>query len=194
MPLVERAIEVIYHTACEFVAPNLIGQFLDCLKEIQEKQVPPYSKGVFMFDIVGAWRHRQWYNDLLWRDLAWSVFTELCRMDAFYNDQYLTRHSLVRLDGYTTFTENYAKRYPGYVLDKQGMCVPSTDHTVNLDKLFHLLRSRDIDSYIRNKDKFFGPSARYTTQDAVEQMKVLYTTFPRSGNSMMRKYYENVSG
>ena len=46
----------------------------------------------------------------------------------------------------------------------------------------------------KEKAKFFGPSARYTTGNAVEQMKVLFATYPRSGNSMMRKYFENISG
>ena len=68
------------------MTPNLIGQFLGILKELQEKQNPPYSKGLFMFEIVTVWRHRNWYNDFLWRDLAWSVFTQMCRMDMVYND------------------------------------------------------------------------------------------------------------
>ena len=75
----------------------------------------------------------------------------------------MTKHSLVRLEGYLTFTENCAKRYPGYILDKNGLCIPSTDHAVNLDELFSLLRSKDIGAYEHHKERFFGPSARYTT-------------------------------
>ena len=56
------------------------------------------------------------------------------------------------------------------------------------------MRSKDIDKYVREKDKFFGPSGRFTTGNAVEQMSVIFTSFPRSGNSMMRKYFENICG
>ena len=72
--------------------------------------------------------------------------------------------------------------------------MPKTEITVNLDDLLALLRSKDIARYERERDKFFGKTSRYTTGNAKEQMTVLYSTFPRSGNSMMRKYYENVTG
>lgn len=72
--------------------------------------------------------------------------------------------------------------------------VPDTDHRVNLDEFFALMRSKDIDRYMKEKDKFFGPSGRFTDCNSVEQMSVMYATFPRSGNSMMRKYFENVCG
>ena len=86
------------------------------------------------------------------------------------------------------------KRYPGYCLSQNGHIVPSTDETLNLDELLDFFRSTDLSRYEKEKAKFFGPSARYTTGNAVEQMKVLFATYPRSGNSMMRKYFENISG
>ena len=60
--------------------------------------------------------------------------------------------------------------------------------------MFALLRSKDIAGYEKDKDKFFGPSGRFTTETAKEQLSIMYTTFPRSGNSMMRKYFENILG
>ena len=62
-----------------------------------------------------------------------------------------------------TFSENLASRYPGYMLDKERLCVPKTDVVVNLDELFDFFRSKDISRYEREKDKFFGASARYTS-------------------------------
>ena len=123
------------------------------------------------------------------------VITNMARYDYFYCDNDFTKFSRVRLEGYLTFSENMAKRYPGYMLDtKTNEIFPSTDHRVNVDELFTLFRSKDIARYEREKDKFFGPSGRYTTENAQEQMSILYTTFPRSGNSMMRKYFENIMG
>ena len=87
-----------------------------------------------------------------------------------------------------------AKRYPGYTLDKHGHIINMTDTTVNMDELLGLLRSKDIENYEKEKEKFFGFTSRYTTQDAKEQMSVAFCTYPRSGNSMMRKYFENITG
>ena len=52
-----------------------------------------------------------------------------------------------------TFCETVIKKY-------------KTDHKVNVDELFALFRSKDIDQYDRDKDKFFGPSGRFTTEIA----------------------------
>ena len=61
-----------------------------------------------------------------------------------------------------------AIRFPGYSLDPTNRIVPTTDHKVNLDELLSLLRSKDIDRYAKEKDKYFGPTGRYTTGDANE--------------------------
>ena len=122
------------------------------------------------------------------------AFTHMVRNDMFYIDQNGAKYSLVKLDGFLNFTENMQKRYPGYCLSAKGHIVPSTDETLNLDELLGFFRSKDLSRYEKEKAKFFGPSARYTTGNAVEQMKVLFATYPRSGNSMMRKYFENISG
>ena len=104
------------------------------------------------------------------------------------------KFSLRRLPGYLTFSENLATRYPGYMLDQERRIVPSTDHKVDLDELMGLLRSKDIEGYEKVKSKFFGKSGRYTTMQAKEQMSIVYATYPRSGNTMMRKYFENMTG
>ena len=119
----------------------------------------------------------------------------MARLDYFYVDNDFAKYSLVKLDGYETFSETLKRKSPGYKLDTKTLyIVPDTDHRVNLDEFFALMRSKDIAAYERDKDKFFGPSGRFTTENAIEQMSVLYATFPRSGNSMMRKYFENVCG
>ena len=63
-----------------------------------------------------------------------------------------------------------------------------------MDDLLALLRSKDIDRYHSQKELFFGDQARYTTGNSQEQMQVVYATYPRSGNSLMRKIFENTTG
>ena len=131
---------------------------------------------------------------IIW-GLCEPVITNMARLDYFYIDNDFAKYSRFRLEGYHTFTENIQRRYPGYMLDlKTNRIVSSTDRKVNLDDLLALFRSKDLAKYEREKDTFFGPSGRYTTENAQEQMSVLYTTYPRSGNSMMRKYFENITG
>ena len=92
------------------------------------------------------------------------------RGDYFYTNPSGDKHSLVRLEGYLLFSENLAKRYPGYMLSKEveGIIVPSTDKTVNLDELLDFFRSKDLSRYDREKDKFFGTSGRFTSANAQE--------------------------
>ena len=91
----------------------------------------------------------------------------MARYDYVYVNKDMNRYSLVRLEGYTTFSENIQIRYPGYKFDeKTRKIVPTTDHKVKLDELLEFLRSKDTDRYESEKDKFFGPSGRYITENS----------------------------
>ena len=90
----------------------------------------------------------------------------MARWDYFYVSNDMAKFSVRRLEGYLTFSENLAARYPGYLLDSKGFIVPSTDHKINLDELMSLLRSKEIQKYKKEKVRFFGKSGRYTTMHA----------------------------
>jgi len=123
------------------------------------------------------------------------IFTLCARHDHIYIDSNFAKFSTRRVDNtYRTFSENMALKWPGYVLSKTGHIVNSTDRLVEMDALLDLLRSNVIDRYESQKELFFGPQARYTTGPSRENVKVAYATYPRSGNSLMRKYFENVTG
>jgi hypothetical protein len=63
-----------------------------------------------------------------------------------------------------------------------------------MDELLSLFRSKDIIRYEKVKTRLFSPNVRYTTGKAAEQSSIVYSTYPRSGNSLMRKYFENITG
>ena len=78
------------------------------------------------------------------------------RLDAFYCDKSFASFSRVRLDGYYTFSENLALKYPGFCInDKTGFIENLSNPGINLDSLLHLLRSKDIALYERTKKDFF---------------------------------------
>ena len=164
------------------------------MRQLHEAQDPPYSEGILSVTIHLKLSARKWSNYIMQR-ISEPGLTSMARLDYFYVDNDFAKYSLKKLNGYETFSETLRRKSPGYKLDPQTLfIVPDTDHRVNLDEFFALMRSKDIKAYEKNKDKFFGPSGRFTTENAIEQMSVLYATFPRSGNSMMRKYFENVCG
>ena len=135
---------------------------MDTMDEIHKNQNPPYSKGMLMMEIHRKFRAKKFTNDKIFHTISEPVLAQMGRYDYVYCDPNFARYSLVRLEGYQLFSENMAKRYPGYILDKQGHIVNMTDTTVNMDELPGLLRSKDIEKYEKEKEKFFGFTSRYT--------------------------------
>ena len=116
-------------------------------------------------------------------------------MDAFYSDRNFAQFSRVRLPGYFMFSENVQNKYPGFQLnDNTGLIENLSVPEINLDTLFALLRSKDIARYEHVRSSLFTGQGLYSTGAAREQQSVAYVTYPRSGNSLMRKYFENLTG
>lgn len=119
----------------------------------------------------------------------------MIRRDLFYCDKYMARYSLTKIDeDYELFSVVMAKKYPGYVLDQRFMFVNQSDVSVEIDALVSLLKSKDVATYEKVKDHFFGSQARFLKLDGKKHPSVAYTTYPRSGNSLMRKYFESLTG
>ena len=84
------------------------------------------------------------------------VLARMSRLDAFYCDKHFAAFSRVRLPGYFTFSENLARKYPGFILnDTTGLIENLSNLEINLDTLLGLLKSKDLDNYERIKDKIF---------------------------------------
>ena len=138
---------------------------------------------------------QSWTHSVFFEFMCEPVFALLARHNYIYIDANFSTFSTRRIDdSYRTYAENLALRWPGYALQQSGHIMNVSDRIVCMDQLQNLLRSKDLDRYEREKDIFFGPQARYTTGNASEQATVVYATYPRSGNSLMRKYFENVTG
>ena len=68
------------------------------------------------------------------------------------------------------------------------------DSEVRLSEVIGLLGSRDIKRYWEVGNSLFGSDTRYCSNEGFGDNSVVYATFPRSGNSMVRKYLENITG
>lgn len=56
-----------------------------------------------------------------------------------------------------------------------------------------MLKSNNMARYAAEKEHYFGQVAKYVGNNT-DDISVLYATYPRSGNSLMRKYFENITG
>ena len=72
------------------------------------------------------------------------------------------------------------------------MIVNKSDKLLDLETLIYLLLSKDIDKYDDIKKMIFGKTSRYL--NGVKNMNISYTSYPRSGNTFLRKYFESILG
>lgn len=70
------------------------------------------------------------------------MLNSLVREDILYIDQIQAHYSTKRHEGYTNFSDNFRKRFPGYhVVDH---CVaPLTEKTLNFKRQIAVLKSTD---------------------------------------------------
>lgn len=70
---------------------------------------------------------------------------------------------------------------------------------VELEHLTAFLKSTDLSNYDKMKERFFGEQSRFLAPGSLAGCggladSVVYATYPRSGNSLMRKYFETITG
>lgn len=187
--------ELVFDKAVEYMTPTISCLILQAIDDLQKVQNPPYSKGCFFVEIRQRFCTFKLSAKWMYSDVFEPVFTSLAKLSQFYIDPEFSRFSMRRIDEtYLTFGEKMQKQFPGYALGNDQLISNKSDITINLDELLALFRSKDIARYHEVKDHFFGSQARYTRCNAEEQMSVMYATYPRSGNSLMRKHFENLTG
>lgn len=121
------------------------------------------------------------------------VFANLLRNDGFYSNPDCTKYSFIKIDeSYLRFTEGVMKRYPGYGIDSNYLVCNKEDIDIDLDELKKIFLSKDMDLYDEIKDKYFTKEARFLNTKSLS--KITYTSYPRSGNTFLRKYFESITG
>ena len=95
-----------------------------------------------------------------------------------------------------TFSEKMARLFPGYCLDGQMRIRPLPEtRTLSLAWLKELLVSTDASLFEANQWLF--ENGAFFLDEATEsqtQEKVALASFPRSGNTFLRKYVELLTG
>ena len=66
------------------------------------------------------------------------------------------------------------------------------DIAVNLEEIKNIFLSKDMNLYNQVRDKYFVGQAKFL--DGKVDDKIMYTSYPRSGNTFLRKYFESITG
>ena len=128
--------------------------------------------------------------------LTHMVLMNLLREDLVYTDpKHMHKWTTKPREGYCTFSEFWRQNNKGYTLDTFQRCIalPETK-TVNLTKLMAILRSKDPSLLEENSWMFDGQTRLLDGAEIPTGQKVAFDTWPRTGNSFLRKFIEQITG
>ena len=118
----------------------------------------------------------------------------MLREEIIYTDVLSYRYTVHRQEGYYSYSELFRMKFsPGYVCDSLGRVEASTARTINLQGLFDILKSKDESVMAKNAWIFDG-KFRFLDKQALPKGRVGFTSYPRSGNSFLRRSIEQITG
>jgi hypothetical protein len=185
--------EKLFDIGVDLMLPIFSSTILKSIDELQKAQDPPYSDGIFFIEVRKQFILNSGLFSLVTPVVSDPLFAVLFRNSAFYANQDATKYSMRRInDQYTLFSEMIQMQYPGYTLDSDFLMECSTDTSIDLVDLKKLLVSKNLDHYNSVKDHFFGKQAKFLDRKPINS--ITYATYPRSGNTFLRKYFEGITG
>ena len=123
-----------------------------------------------------------------------AFIQNLYREDRFYADKQFEKWSTQAHAGFKKFSEKFEEHFSGYMLDKNMHVVARpTTPVINLIQLTELLKSSDEELWQRAK-WMFDRQFRFLDGQPNPSNKIAFCSFPRSGNTFLRKYIELLTG
>jgi hypothetical protein len=96
-------------------------------------------------------------------------------------------------DSFQTYSQKIETNFQGYFVNPTMVFEPSKDtQVVSFKEYISLLLTKDKSKLIEDSWIFEGQSKFLDGE--VEVPKLTYATYPRSGNSFFRKYFESITG
>mmetsp|Transcript_10067 Transcript_10067/g.16974 ORF Transcript_10067/g.16974 Transcript_10067/m.16974 type:complete len:130 (-) Transcript_10067:1029-1418(-) len=99
------------------------------------------------------------------------------------------------IDEYFTYSSGIRYKFPGYKLGPNNIVVRDSDRAIDLDHHMSFLASKkqeDLLYYQKNRVDLFDGQSKFLKGSPVNAIS--YTSYPRSGNTFLRKYLENITG
>ena len=116
------------------------------------------------------------------------------RENLFYANKQFTLWSAT-LEGpnkedFENFSTRFARVCPGYMLDREMLIRPKPNTIViNLKELVKVFRSKD-ETLWNESQWMFENEVKFLDGEANPSNKIAFASFPRSGNTFLRKYCE----
>lgn len=124
-----------------------------------------------------------------------GVLFSLMREHMLFCDKVGYTFTTQRREGYFLFTEIFDQMYPGYTMGVNQEVVPAPGtKTVNFNLLWDVLRSKDGSLLEKHADLFDGSFRFLDNTVPITNQKVAFCTYPRSGNSYLRRVFEQCTG
>ena len=122
-----------------------------------------------------------------------AMFTSLFREDWIYMDETAIHFSLVKHPGFCNYSERFREKYgSGYACARDGSIVAKTARTINHANLLNMLKSKD-EQLFKDNAWIFDGEFKFCDGEKLAS-KISFSTYPRSGNSFLRKYLEQMTG
>ena len=141
-------------------------------------------------------------NWLLNRGYLAVFIQNLYREDLFYADKEFTVWSMTGPEtgdpakkDFETYSQRFRRLFPGYKLDSTMHIRPKTETPrINLNTLVALFKSRDAALWERSKWLFEAKNGVFLDGEPIRSNKIAFCSFPRSGNTFLRKYFLLLTG
>lgn len=155
------------------------------------KGSPPNTAEVYVVSVI----HYKNQTTIGWVN---GFLQNLYREDLFYADKQFTYWSTSKegegKETYENFSERFRRLFPGYMLD-QNMRIRARPETatLNMEELVSIFRSKDKALWTRSK-WMFDNEFKFLDGSPNKWNKLAFASFPRSGNTFLRKYCEMLTG
>lgn len=123
------------------------------------------------------------------------------KMGALFTNWDCTKYSICKItpidekgepEEYFTYQDGIKHKFPGYELDSNSLVQNKTDENIDLSNHVAMLcqNATMYDDILKQKP--FNRQPRFLS--GTHPASISYTSYPRSGNTFLRKYLENITG
>lgn len=118
-----------------------------------------------------------------------AVITSIFREDMLFSNDVCSHYSVTRHEGFLNYSEIFRKKIgDGYKLNRDGTVAVATAPTLNFRVLTEMLKSKDQALFDQAQWMWNG-DFKFLDGEPLPS-KIAFNTFPRSGNSFLRRLLE----
>jgi len=122
-----------------------------------------------------------------------AIIYNIYREDILFSDQGCYRFTTKPREGFCNFSDYFRQRYGAtgaYKTISDGRIWPARAKTVNLNDLLTMLKSKDEIVFQANAWLWEGNDFKFLDGQPIEPNHIAFNSFPRSGNSFLRRFIE----